>query len=72
MQLIHGDCLEVMDKLITDGLACKNLGRNFIGIELDDKYFEIAKQRIENHKSSTKSPDGIDTVHQDSMVDLFN
>jgi DNA modification methylase len=21
-------------------------GRNFIGIELDDKYFEIAKQRI--------------------------
>ena len=30
------------------GVACKNLGRNFIGIEMDDKYFEIAKKRIED------------------------
>lgn len=30
------------------GVACKNLNRNFIGIELDKNYFEIAKQRIEN------------------------
>lgn len=29
------------------GVACKNTNRNFIGIEQDDKYFEIAKQRIE-------------------------
>jgi site-specific DNA-methyltransferase (adenine-specific) len=28
------------------GVACVNTKRNFIGIELDDKYFEIAKQRI--------------------------
>lgn len=28
------------------GVACKNLNRNFIGIEKDDTYFEIAKQRI--------------------------
>ena len=28
------------------GVACLNTNRNFIGIELDDKYFEIAKQRI--------------------------
>jgi site-specific DNA-methyltransferase (adenine-specific) len=28
------------------GVACMNTNRNFIGIELDDKYFEIAKQRI--------------------------
>jgi site-specific DNA-methyltransferase (adenine-specific) len=33
----------------TTGVACKNLNRNFIGIELDDKYFDIAKERIENH-----------------------
>lgn len=28
------------------GVACKNLNRKFIGIEKDDKYFEIAKQRM--------------------------
>ena len=31
----------------TTGVACKNLNRDFIGIELDDEYFDIAKQRIE-------------------------
>lgn len=31
----------------TTGVAAKNLNRNFIGIELNDKYFEIAKERIE-------------------------
>lgn len=30
------------------GVACVNTGRSFIGIELDEKYFEIAKERIEN------------------------
>lgn len=30
------------------GVACVNTNRNFIGIELDDKYFEIAKNRIES------------------------
>jgi DNA modification methylase len=32
----------------TTGVACVNLNRDFIGIELDDKYFEIAKNRIED------------------------
>jgi len=32
----------------TTGVACKNLNRSFIGIEMDDEYFEIAKERIEN------------------------
>ena len=38
------------------GVACVNTNRNFIGIEKDDKYFEIAKDRISkaqnelNHK----------------------
>lgn len=32
----------------TTGVACKNLNRNFIGIELDKKYFDIAKERIKN------------------------
>jgi len=30
----------------TTGVACVNTGRKFIGIELDDNYFEIAKNRI--------------------------
>ena len=30
------------------GVACINTNRNFIGIEKDDKYFEIAKERIYN------------------------
>ena len=30
----------------TCGVAAKELNRSFIGIEMDDKYFEIAKQRI--------------------------
>jgi len=31
----------------TTGVACKNTNRNFIGIELDEMYFEIAKNRID-------------------------
>ena len=31
----------------TTGVACKNTNRKFIGIEKDQKYFEVAKQRIE-------------------------
>ena len=34
------------------GVACVNTGRNFVGIELDEKYFNIAKERIDK---STKS-----------------
>jgi len=30
----------------TTGIACQNTGRNFIGIERDDKYFKIAQERI--------------------------
>lgn len=32
------------------GVACLNMNRRFIGIELDEKYFNIAKERIENNK----------------------
>ena len=31
----------------TTGVACKELGRNFIGIEIDKGYFDIAKKRID-------------------------
>tara|TARA_R100000081_G_scaffold33617_1_gene15431 strand:- start:221 stop:601 length:381 start_codon:yes stop_codon:yes gene_type:complete len=32
----------------TTGVACMNIGRNFIGIESDQKYFETARTRINN------------------------
>ena len=35
------------------GVACINTNRNFIGIELDNTYFEIAKKRIEDAKNET-------------------
>ena len=31
----------------TTGVACKRLGRDFIGIEINEEYFEIAKKRID-------------------------
>ena len=34
----------------TTGVACVNTNRNFIGIELCETYFNIAKERIENHE----------------------
>ena len=30
------------------GVACNNTNRNFIGYELDEEYFKIAKERLEN------------------------
>ena len=32
------------------GVACKNTNRNFIGIEMNDEYFKIAEQRINDTK----------------------
>ena len=37
------------------GVACLNTNRKFIGIELDEKYFEIAKNRIEETLKTTKN-----------------
>ena len=33
----------------TTSVAYKNLGRDFIGIELNPEYFRIAEERIENN-----------------------
>ncbi len=38
----------------TTGVACRNLNRNFIGFEIDDRYFEIAKKRIETQFQEIK------------------
>ena len=39
----------------TTGVACKILGREFIGFELKKEYFEIAENRIENSSGSVDS-----------------
>ena len=38
----------------TTGVACVNTNRKFIGIELDDTYFKIAKKRIEEVSGKSK------------------
>lgn len=39
------------------GVACINTNRNFIGFELDEKYFNIAKERIEKALENSKWSD---------------
>ena len=36
------------------GIACIHTNRNFIGMELDETYFNIAKNRIEEELSTPK------------------
>ena len=50
-------CTDIGDTILdpfmgsgTTGVACVQTGRNFIGIEIDEKYFDIAKKRIEEAK----------------------
>ena len=38
----------------TTGIACVNTKRNFIGIELEKKYFDIAKDRIKEAVENKK------------------
>lgn len=44
---MHSDTLPHCMGSGTTGVACANTGRKFIGIERDEKYFDIAKSRIE-------------------------
>ena len=40
----------------TTGVACVNLGRSFIGIEREQKYFDIARRRISETLSQPRLP----------------
>ena len=43
--------MTVLDNCMCSGstrVACKNTKRNFISIELDEEYFKIAKERIDD------------------------
>jgi site-specific DNA-methyltransferase (adenine-specific) len=37
----------------TTGVACMNLNRRFVGIELDKEYFQLAEQRIQTAQNQT-------------------
>jgi DNA modification methylase len=47
----------------TTGVACKELGRDFIGIEIDKTYFEIAKDRLNDIR-----PNGQTSIFTDFSV----
>lgn len=49
----NGICMDIFMGSGSTGLACQNEGFNFIGIELDPEYYEIAKARLEHNKKST-------------------
>jgi len=40
----------------TTGVACVQKGRNFIGIEIEPKYFEIAQRRIAEAEAQLRLP----------------
>ena len=51
----------VLDPFIGSGttaVACIQTRRNFIGYEIDEKYYNIALKRIQSAKSQTKLPNG--------------
>lgn len=56
IELLNGDCLDLVEGILlcsgTTDVACENLNRKFIGMELDEDFFNIAKERIQNHEES--------------------
>ena len=49
-----GACLDPFMGSGTTGVACENLGRKFIGIEISEKYFDIACKRVEQATKQQK------------------
>jgi len=55
----------------TTGVSCINTGRRFVGIEKDDEYFEIAKNRIAV-KSKMNEPTIETYIKKESLFEMFN
>ena len=43
------------------GVACRNTGRRFIGIEIDSKFYQIAERRIRGELCEGKADQRADT-----------
>lgn len=53
IKLVSSENMVILDPFMgggSTGVACMNLNRDFIGIEIDRDYFEIAENRIEKNK----------------------
>jgi len=54
----------------TTGVACAQLGRKFIGIEIEPKYFAIACERIENaYRQQKLFPEPVRDVYSQTTLD---
>jgi len=56
LQSVEGDV--VLDPFMGSGttaIACLNTGRQYIGFELDEGYYNIANERIKSHKEENKN-----------------
>jgi site-specific DNA-methyltransferase (adenine-specific) len=54
LSFTSGDVLDPFMGSGTTGVACAQLGRKFIGIELERRYFDIACERIDNAYRQTR------------------
>lgn len=62
--------LDICAGSFTTAIACMRTNRNFIGVEKDEKYFEIGKQRVieEARQNPLFSYDMIDTRKSDCLI----
>jgi len=64
-----GDVLDPFMGSGTTGVACVNLGRRFIGIEKEPRYFKIAVKRIEDALGKGTLFDGIEEMTQAALFE---
>lgn len=67
-------CLDPFMGSGTTGVACARLGRRFIGIEIDERYFDIACRRIEEAQRQADlfvKPPPAEDAYDRPMRDMF-
>jgi site-specific DNA-methyltransferase (adenine-specific) len=57
----------------TTGVACLNVGRKFVGIELNEKYFDIGVERMANYLPQSKDTivQQLSTEQQETQLNKF-
>ena len=69
-KLVTKEGMTILDPFMgsgTTGVACANLGRKFIGIEIEEKYFDIACKRIEIAYSQPRLFDDLEDDKSDPV-----